>query len=151
MGRIRVLCVAVLIACASPLACSSTEVIHVNGSANAQQDLMNRWNAAADVAATAIDFHWPAYDQFPHPTFKFGTEEAYQQFAEVLLLFFQRDFDFLAQNHLFQTRLRNVFSSGQVGLDTTFQELATDFSSSTAFGNIPDATRQELKGFLDRM
>jgi hypothetical protein len=48
-------------------------------------------------------------------------------------------------------QLRDVFSSVQVGMQTTFQQLATDFSSTTGFGNIPDATRQALKGFLDRM
>ena len=139
-----------MIACAGAAACSSTNVTYVQGSGSAHQDLMSRWNAAADAAATTIDFHWPASDQFPFPTFKGGSEEAYQQFAEVLLVFFQQNFDFLAQNHLFQTPLRFVAPSGQVD-EATFQKLAADFSSSTGFGNIPDATRQELKGFLDRM
>lgn len=112
---------------------------------------MTRWNAAADAAGTTIDFSWPSYDKFPHPTFKMGTEEAYREFAAVLLLFFDRDFDFLAQGHLFQTPLRYAFPSNQAPFETTFQKLATDFSSSAGFGNIPDADKQRFKSFLDRM
>jgi hypothetical protein len=118
-----------------------------------QAELLARWNAAADLDTSSFDFHWYRFDQFPHPTYKGGTREAYQAFAEVLLLFFQSgdDFDFLARNQLFELPLVYIFPSGQSGLDTSFKQLATDFSSSTGFGDIPDATRQALKGFLDRM
>jgi hypothetical protein len=154
----------VVAACVAPLACGGREPIEptadnntinstVPDPANTQQALMARWNAAADAAGTSIDFEWTNVDQFPHPTYKGGTPQAYQQFAAVLLLFFQRgdDFSFLAQNHLFQAPLRYIFPNGQIGIDTTFQKLAMDFSSSTGIGNIPDATRQAIKGFLDQM
>ena len=112
-----------------------------------QQPLMTRWNAAADAAGTSIDFRWPSFNQFPHPTFRGGSEEAYQQFATVLLLFLRSadNFAFLAQHHLFHTPI------GQLGMDTTFEGLAMNFSSSTGFGTVPDSTRQALKGFLERM
>jgi hypothetical protein len=167
MRLLRLACAVVVAACVAPIACGGRESLEPpdDSTINAttpdptstqqatQQALMARWNAAATAAGTSIDFHWTVEDQFPHPTVKGGTAQAYQQFATVLLLFFQRgdDFAFLAQNHLFETPLRFITASGQVDVDTTFQKLATELSSSTGFGNIPDATRQALKGFLDRM
>jgi hypothetical protein len=120
-------------------------------SATMQQALMTHWNDAVDAAGTTTDFHWTSYDQFPHPTYKMGTAEAYNDFAAVLLLFFRQSFDFLAQNHLFQAPLRYIFPSGQNGLDTNFQKLASDFSSNAGVSNLSDSDRQELKGYLDRM
>lgn len=61
------------------------------------------------------------------------------------------DFDFVAGGHLFQTPLLYMFSSGQIGIDTTFQELAAQFSSTTGFGDAPAATRRALAAFLARM
>ena len=118
-----------------------------------RQGLMTRWNATVDAAGQTIDFHWYSYDQFPHPTFKGGTIQAFQQFAAILLAFFQRgdDFDFMASNHLFTAPVRYVYANGQIGLDTTFQQLAMDFSSTTGFGNIPATTRQGLQTYLNRI
>jgi hypothetical protein len=115
---------------------------------------MDRWNAAARAAGTAIDFNWPTYDQFPHPTFFHGTADAYTQYTAVLLFFFQQgdDFTFLANGHLFNTQLLNVLPSGQVGVNTTFKELATEFSSNTGgFANAPAATLQALAAYLAQM
>ena len=114
------------------------------------QSLLNRWNQADKALVLAIDFRWSPCDQFPHPTFKFGTEEAYGEFATVLLLFFEQgdDFAFLADNHLFGVPLLYVFPSGNIGMNTTFRKLAADFSSPTGFGNQSQATRQALAGFL---
>jgi hypothetical protein len=121
--------------------------------AGVQQELLARWNAAADASHPTIDFHWPAFDQFPHPTYKGGTVEAYQEFAGVLLAFFQSgdNFDFLARNNLFSLTLSNVFPSGQHGIDTSFLMLAMYFSSPDSFGNIPADTRAALKDYADRM
>jgi hypothetical protein len=118
-----------------------------------EQALMDRWNAAADAADTTIDFHWLEFNQFPHPTYKGGSEDAYGQFAAVLLQFFQQsdDFDFLAGGQLFTVPLIYVFPSGQVGLDTSFQQLAAEFSSSTGYGDAPAATREALAAFLARI
>jgi len=114
---------------------------------------MDRWNAANAATPKSVDFAWTEYDRFPHPTFKLGTAEAYGDFAAVLLQFFEQgdDFDFLANGHLFATPLRYVFPSGMIGVDTNFKELATQFSSSTGFGNAPPATRQALAAFLARI
>lgn len=103
------------------------------------QELMSRWNLAVDGSNATLDFHWRELDEFPHPTFKGGTAQAYGQFASILLVFLQSNFDFLAQNHLFTMELRDNTTSGQGDVVTSFEQLADSFSSSTAFGDItPD-------------
>jgi hypothetical protein len=105
------------------------------------QEVMRRWNAAVDSGTATIDFHWSQVNEFPHPTFKGGTPEAYGQFAAVLLAFFQQgdDFDFLAANHLFTMEVRDDTVSGVGDEVTSFEALADSFSSPTAFGDIaPD-------------
>jgi hypothetical protein len=121
--------------------------------AEVQQDLMARWNAVATAGDSAFDFHWTVFEAFPHPTYKGGSAPAYQAFAAVLLAFFQGgdNFDFLFRNHLFTLHLTHVFPSGQSGLDTTFQALATFFAAPGSFGDIPLDVRQGLQGFVDRM
>jgi hypothetical protein len=92
-----------------------------------------------DSSHATLDFHWQEVDEFPHPTFKGGTAQAYGQFASILLAFLQGNFDFLAQNHLFTMELRDNTTSGQGGVVTSFEQLADSFSSSNAFGDItPD-------------
>jgi hypothetical protein len=113
-----------------------------------QVDLLQRWNTAADTTATSLSFHWPVFTQFPHPTYKGGTREAYGEFANVLLAFLQArdDFDFIVNNHLLDMPLRYVFPNGQDGLrDISFKELIVDFSSDNAFGDISASTRVGLK------
>ena len=116
-------------------------------------DILTRWNAIADAQASTFDFHWGEVDQFPHPTYKGGTAEAYRAFADVLLAFFAAgdNFAFLSAHHRFDVPLRYVFPSGQSGLDTSFRALATSFASAASFGDIPLATRTGLQGFADRM
>jgi len=115
-----------------------------------EQDLLSRWNTvAAGVTVTGFgDFQWKKVDQFPHPTYKGGSSEAYQLFAGVLVAFFQNgdNFDFLAQNGLFTLSLRYVFPSGQVGVETTFEQLTNDLASNQ-WANIPTDTRQKLQAF----
>ncbi len=69
---------------------------------NVEQDLLARWNAAADAAGTALDYHWPRIDAFPHPTYREGNEEAYRQFGAVLARFYARadTVSFLERNQL---------------------------------------------------
>src|SRR5215213_8846147 len=106
-------------------------------SAELQEGLMSRWNAAAQgVTVEMWDFQWTPFDKFPHPTFKGGSEEAYERFAEILLrLYEQKDnFDFLQNNRLFRVQLHYVLLNGQEGIQTTFEEitalLASGFLSS---------------------
>lgn len=117
------------------------------------QEVMRRWNLVVDDGSWTIDFHWRQVNQFPHPTFKFGTAEAYGQFASVLLAFFERDddFDFLARNHLFEIELRADTLSGQGGVVTSFEALADYFSSSTAFGDIAPDVRDRLAQLAQRI
>ena len=73
-----------------------------------------------------VTFHWDAFDQFPHPTYKGGTAEESGAFAEVLAAFFERgdNFDFLARMSFLRPRFLYIFPSGQEGLRTSFEELA---------------------------
>lgn len=100
------------------------------------QELMSRWNLAVDASNATIDFHWQYVNEFPHPTFKGGTAQAYGQFASILLAFLQSNFDFLAQNHLFTIELHDDTVSGQGGVVTSLEQLADSFSASNAFGDI---------------
>jgi len=121
--------------------------------AEVRQSLLARWNAVASTGGPTFDFQWTTFEQFPHPTYKGGSSEAYRAFATVLLAFFRNgdDFDFLGRNHLFQLPLVYVFPSGQNGLDTSFEALAKSFSASGAYGDIPADTQQALAAFAVRM
>lgn len=118
-----------------------------------EQSLMARWNAVASAPVDGFDFHWSTFNQFPHPTFKGGSTEAYQAFAKVLLAFFDDgdNFDFLARNRLFKLHLIYVFPSGQTGVDTNFEDLAVYLTKSDGFPNVPADTRNALAAYLDRI
>ncbi len=115
-----------------------------------EQELMARWNAAADGIPSSFHFHWSSFNQFPHPTYQGGSFAAYASFAEVLRAFFERgdDFDFLASHDGFAMPLVYIFESGQNGLNTSFDKLAHDFSSDEGvYGGIAASTRDAIRGF----
>jgi hypothetical protein len=118
-----------------------------------QQSLLARWNAVASTPVDGFDFGWTTFNQFPHPTFKGGTAEAYQAFAKVLLAFFDSgdNFDFLTRNRVFELHLINVLPSGQNGLDTNFKALAAYLTNSDGFPNVPAETRSALVAYVDRI
>ena len=120
--------------------------------AEAQQDLMTRWNTVAEgvVVPGFGGFKWEGFDQFPHPTYKGGSEEAYRSFAEILIAFYEKgdNFDFLTKNKCFSITLRNVFPSGQVGIETSFAQLTEDFSNNDWMSA---ETRAKLAAFSARI
>jgi hypothetical protein len=118
-----------------------------------EQSLLARWNAVASAPVDGFDFHWTTFNQFPHPTFKGGSAEAYQAFAKVLLAFFDHgdNFDFLAQNRLFKLHLIYVLPSGQNGFDTNFEDLAVYLTNSNGFPNVPADTRNALAAYVDKI
>jgi len=120
--------------------------------AGVEQELMVRWNQAARSVVTTYKFSWNAFDQFPHPTYQGGSAEAYREFAEVLLAFFELgdDFDFLAQNCLLRTPLYYAMASGAHGQEWTFEGLASYFASGV-YGNTPQDTRLALAAFSARI
>lgn len=66
--------------------------------------LLARWNAAvASTPAVSGDFHWKAVDQFPHPTFRGGSQAAYTGFVDILLTLYSRpdNLDFMESHTLF--------------------------------------------------
>jgi hypothetical protein len=112
-------------------------------------ELMARWNATVDSVNVTVtgfgDFRWTVVDQFPHPTFKGGSEESYTLFAFVLVTFYEQDdnFDYLAQNHLFKQNI------GMFGGTTTFQLLTETMLASNLVASAP--TRQKLSDFASRI
>jgi hypothetical protein len=120
--------------------------------AEVQQDLMTRWNAVAETVDVGDfgTFKWEGFDQFPHPTFKGGSEQAYQLFAETLVAFYERadNFEYMTTHKCFSITLRYVFSSGQTGFQTSFAALTDDFSRNDW---IPGETRDKLIAFANRI
>jgi hypothetical protein len=115
-----------------------------------QEQVRARWNALPDLQGPNLDFRWPELDEFPHPTYQGGTPQAYLHCARLVLAFFEsrENFDFIAENDLFRMKLRNVFPSGQVGVETTFAELTT---SLDAAGRLPDDIAGRLQRLHDRI
>jgi len=116
-----------------------------------EQEIVVRWNQAAQSVPTSFTFTW-TFNQFPHPTFKGGSQEAYGEFAQVLLAFFQRgdDFDFLARNCLFRVPFYAVMANGDRGQGWTFEDLAAYFASGV-YGNTAQSTRLALSAFATRI
>jgi hypothetical protein len=118
-----------------------------------EESLLARWNAVAGAPVDGFDFRWTTFNQFPHPTFKGGTAEAYQAFSKVLLAFFDHgdNFDFLTRNRLFKLHLIYVLPSGQNGFDTNFEALAVYLTNGDGFPNVPADTRNALAAYVDRI
>lgn len=55
--------------------------------AEADAELMRRWNVAVDAGTQTLDFHWRNVSDFPHPTFRGGSTLAYDEFVDVLVRF----------------------------------------------------------------
>jgi hypothetical protein len=118
-----------------------------------QQGLMDRWNAvAAGVTVEGgWDFKWENFDQFPHPTFKGGSEDAYQKFGDILVALYERDdnFQYMSDNRLFRTPLRYVFPSSAPTFETTFEaETSRLLSEGWVLSN---DTQRKLQDFAARI
>ena len=121
--------------------------------AEIQASLMARWNQVVESHPSNFDFHWVAFDEYMPPTFRGGTQEAYQAYAKLLLAFMQQsdNFDYLASNHLFDIRLDYVSITGLSIWDSTFSKEVATLASDTAYGNIDAVTRAGLKQIADRI
>jgi hypothetical protein len=118
------------------------------------EEVMKRWNASAGKVTVTppdfakVDFQWKAAGQFPHPTFKGGSAEAYGAFAEAYLAFLRAgdNFDYLAKNGLFDAK----FGFGGTG-KVSFRELAEQFAKPKAHGSHSEANRKALADFAAKM
>jgi outer membrane murein-binding lipoprotein Lpp len=130
--------------------------------AKLQTEMMNRWNAVAggmnfpigNFGNGNINFRWSQVGNFPHPTFKGGSAEAYGAFAQVLVAFLKAgdNFNFLAENHLFTAELQTTVAGGSgKGTGWSFAKFAEQFSAPNAHGKLDDDTRKALKDFSERM
>lgn len=123
----------------------------------ALEEARTRWNKAAEgVTAKSplgvIGFTWEA-DYFPHPTFKGGSAEGYGAFAKVLVKFLEEkgNFDYLAENNLFDAKLRYLMPNAKKEPAWTFSQLVTDFSNPKGYGDHDEATRKALKAYAEKI
>jgi hypothetical protein len=130
------------VACAG---CYSARVAHSDAAVmsldQAKQDMVTRWNETvannpSNFASSGFSFIWPTFEQFPHPTFRGGSAEAYQEFARLLLIYTQTgdNFDFLAVNGLFDVELRDASVSGSADFGT-LRGLVNQFASDSFASN----------------
>jgi hypothetical protein len=121
-----------------------------------QEGLMDRWNAvAAGVTVVSVvgefDFKWESFDRFPHPTFKGGSEDAYQKFGDILVALYERDdnFQYMSDNRLFRAKLRYVFPSSAPPFETTFEDVTATLLAQGWI--VSDDTRHKLEDFEARI
>jgi hypothetical protein len=98
-----------------------------------------------------VNFKWVEYGNFPHPTFRGGSVEAYGAFAKILVMFLQKgdNFEFLATNGLFSTELQTTVPGGSLkGTGWTFAGFARQFSG---FAKLDDDTRKAIKELSARI
>ncbi len=129
--------------------------------AKAEAELVKRWNAvaqgmSADLPAPfgTVTFVWKNVDDFPHPTFKGGSAEAYGGFANVLTAFLQQgdNLDFLIDSGLLTAELRTGVAGGSgKGTGWSFANFVNQFSAPNAHGNHDGDTRKALKTISDRI
>jgi hypothetical protein len=112
-----------------------------------EPELMSRWNAAAgDTMVQGFgNFQWTVFNQFPHPTYKGGSQEAYTRFAEVMVRFFDANWDYLVQNKLFTFPL-----TASLGLMTTFEDL-TNMLLTSDLVQLSADNRQKLQDDAAKM
>ena len=122
-------------------------------SAEVQQDLMGRWNQVADgITVESWNFRWDRFSDFPHPTFKGGSSEAYIAFARILVAFYELDdtFGYLESNKLFTMPLQMSYADRKVAFETSFAEL-TKLLVTVDFATIPADTLGKLRDFDARI
>jgi len=101
-------------------------------------ETIERWNTIADErTGDMYSFHWTE-DMFPHPTFAaMGAALGYREFAVVLDVFLEANFDFLAQHRQFLTPYYYVtLSPSDTDLMETWDSLSSDFATMS-YGDIP--------------
>lgn len=143
----------------------SAEMARVKAKADAEQrakvevEVMKRWNATAggmtfDIPNWGkINFSW-TIGNFPHPTFKGGSAEAYGAFAQVLVAFLKQadNFDYLSSNQMFTAELRPAVPGGSgKGAGWTFTNFVEQFSSPNGYGKLDDETRNAMKALAEQI
>jgi hypothetical protein len=122
--------------------------------ADVQAELLKRWNEVAADMTFAVpvvgkaNFKWAEYGNFPHPTFRGGSAEAYGAFAKILVAFLQKgdNFDYLTKNGLFTTELETSVSGGSLkGTGWTLAGFVKQFSGPNNFAKLDDGTRKALE------
>lgn len=110
-------------------------------------ELLERWNEVAKGKTVSGfgNFLWPQFDQFPHPTFRGGSYEAYTVFAEILLDFLSRkdNMKFIRENNLSTIPIYYVLLGGQRSDFGKLENLVKSFAKSRMLGS-NESLRQRL-------
>jgi hypothetical protein len=100
------------------------------------------------------NFKWTEYGNFPHPTFRGGSAEAYAAFAKVLVTFLQKgdNFEYLAKNGLFTTELETTVPGGSLkGTGWTFAGFVKQFANPKNYAKLDDETRKAFEDFAAKI
>ena len=128
--------------------------------ADVQEELLKRWNAVAadrsfDVPGFGkINFKWTAFGDFPHPTFRGGSAEAYGAFAQVLVAFFEKgdNFDYLGKHDLFTADLPIAIPGGsKKGPGWSLAAFAREFSGEKPFAKLNADTAKAIRELSERI
>ena len=120
------------------------------------EQTMIRWNVAAEGVTipgplgTESDLLWDDENQFPYPTFKGGSAEAYEKFSSVFVRFFDTgdNLAYLKSQDLLDVPLLYIMPGGNTAASDSFRDLATRFSSADYSYLISEQMRNELRRIL---
>jgi hypothetical protein len=102
-------------------------------------DLRERWNAAAKTihasSSNDFDFTWTEA-AFPAPTFRGGSPEAYEEYAEILILFYSTgdNLEFAKSSGLLTHPFGDGLASRSGGSTWSLQGMTTSLTSPTPPG-----------------
>lgn len=113
-----------------------------------EAELLKRWNTAVAAAGERNNYLWQSFDNFPHPTYKGGSDEAYAEFAKVLSTFVsdKTNVDFARKNGIFDIALKaNGVTMGFGKKSTTLKSLCRMLSNNPS---LTGAQRQTLSSLV---
>lgn len=135
----------------------SARKVVLQSRANMVDELRTRWNAAQARNGKQDGYDWTwAAGEFPHPSYRKGTGEEYHSYTKHLIAMFggeegQRDFDYVAENKLWDVDLVHV-TGGQAAVapketpDGRREVAGFTYSSHTLAGVIEHAAKRNSYG-----
>jgi hypothetical protein len=141
----------------SVLACGGeTSEASTTATATSEQltALRERWNTAAktvhaSIPGSALDFTWTP-SAFPAPTFRGGSHEAYEEFAEILILFYSTgdNLTFAKANGLLTQPFSDGLSEHSGGTTYTLLDMTSKLTTAGGLSTlVRDDTVAKLKTF----
>jgi len=119
----------------SALACAG-KTVDPSSTASPEQteSLRNRWNTAAKgiegTSGSSLDFTWTE-KAFPAPTFRGGSPQAYEQFAEILIAFYSTgdNLEYAKSNGLLTQPFSDGLDPSHGGTTYTLKDITTELTT----------------------